>query len=353
MKKYHVYGLGNALLDREAKVNEAFLKSMCIEKGVMTLLDEKTFQELADKIKPALRHKGCGGSAANTMIALSQFGGKGFYSCKVANDEIGQLFLQELAALGLDCNLNAHNLSTGITGQCLVLVTEDAQRTMNTHLGISETLCSKALNLEAIAAADYLYLEGYLVTSASARQALFAAYRHARLSATKIALTLSDPNIVLYFKEELLSVIGEGVDLLFCNEEEALLFTEANELNAAVALLQPLAKHLVITCGSRGALLAIDGEVLEIPTTPIKAIDTVGAGDMFAGAYLYGITHGFAPVLAIELAHKAAAKVVSQYGARLNNSEINTIKSQFIAKNYSLLEDKQTLSVTADPCFCE
>lgn len=335
MKKYHVYGVGNALLDRDAQISEAFLQDLNIEKGVMTLIDEATHHRLTAALAESFCHSGCGGSAANTMIALSQFGGRGFYSCKVADDEAGKLFLYQLTAIGLDCNLTSDKLSAGVTGQCLVLVTDDAQRTMNTHLGISETLCPDVLNFDAIADSEYVYLEGYLVTSPTARKALLAARRHAQASNTKVAFTLSDQNMVRYFKNELLAVIDEQVDLLFCNEEEALLFTQANDLEVAIALLQPLAKHLVVTCGSRGAILAIDGEMVAIPTTATNAIDTVGAGDMFAGAYLYAITHGYAPQLAVELANRAATAVVSQYGARLKDEKVLAIKEQFIATNYS------------------
>ncbi|HHF7347247.1 TPA: adenosine kinase [Legionella feeleii] len=334
MKKYHVYGVGNALLDREAKIDEQILEDFQIEKGVMTLTDELTHHRLMTALADSFCHRGCGGSAANTMIALSQFGGRGYYSCKVASDEAGYLFLHELQALGIDCNLTVNNLSSGRTGQCLVLVTEDAQRTLNTHLGISETLCPEALDLKAIAAARYIYLEGYLVTSPTARNALLTARRYANTVNTKVALTLSDPNMVRYFKNELLSVIDGRVDLLFCNEEEALLFTLTDNLEAAIGLLQPLANHLVITCGSRGAVLAIDGEIMAIPTTPVLAVDTVGAGDMFAGAYLYAITQGYAPQLAIDLANKAAAQVVKQYGARLDNRQVKIIKEQFTSNNY-------------------
>ena len=141
--------------------------------------------------------------------------------------------------------------------------------------------------------------------------------------------------MVRYFKKELLTIIDGQVDLLFCNEEEALLFTGADHLEIAIGLLQPLAKHVVVTCGSRGALLAIDGDIIAIPTKAAQAVDTVGAGDMFAGAYLYAITHGYAPQLAVELANKASAEVVCQYGARLNENLVLAIKEKFIAANYS------------------
>lgn len=336
MKKYHVYGIGNALLDRDARVSDELLRELNIEHGVMTLTDEPTHQRLMAALEDRFCHSGCGGSAANTMIALSQFGGHVFYSCKVADDEAGHLFIKELMSLGIDCNLDLQNLSPGVTGQCLVLVTNDAQRTMNTHLGISDSLCPQVLDLEAITAAEYLYLEGYLVTSPTARQALLAAKHHAKEVGTKVALTLSDPNIVRYFKHELLAVIEDRVDLLFCNQDEALLFTDTHSLDAAIALLQPLANHLIVTCGSEGAMLAIDGEVLSIPTFPMQAIDTVGAGDMFAGAYLYAITHGYAPQLATVLANRAAGEVVGQYGARLKKEQVHAILQEFTSNHFQL-----------------
>lgn len=335
MKKYHVYGLGNALLDREATVNDQLLVSLAMEKGAMTLIDEVTHQDLTTSLDGSFCHYGCGGSAANTLIALRQFGGRGFYSCKVADDEAGKLFLQGLTDLDIACNLTENTLPQGVTGQCLVLVTEDAQRTMYTHLGISETLCPEVLDLDAISNSEYLYLEGYLITSPTARKALIAAKLEARQAKTKVAFTLSDINMVRYFKQELLEVIGDGVDLLFCNEEEALQFTQASCFEAAINLLQPLATHLVVTCGSQGAILAIDGEIMAIPTTATKAVDTIGAGDMFAGAYLYAVTHGFAPSLAVELANKAATALVGKYGARLSDERIWTIKDQFMTVNYS------------------
>lgn len=333
MKKYHVYGIGNALVDKDIRVNDMLLLNLGIEKGVMTIIDELTHHQLSKVLADDYCHVGCGGSAANTVIALAQFGGKGFYSCKVANDELGRHFLRELTNLHIDCNLNLQSLPSGITGQCYVLVSEDAQRTMNTYLGISETLCPDVLNKKALADSEYLYLEGYLVASKSGKNALLRARHFTRGMDTKIAITLSDPNIVRYFKEDLMTVIDGRVDLLFCNEEEAMLFTNTTTLESAMTLLQPFAAQLVVTCGSRGAMLAIDGEIIDIPTSPIEAIDTVGAGDMFAGAYLYAITQGFSPIHAVQLANRAASAVVAQYGARLLADTVLTIKKEFIQSN--------------------
>lgn len=338
MRKYHVYGLGNALVDKEMPVNDDLLKTLGVEKGVMTLTDSVRHQELSEALAAAVCHRGCGGSAANTMIALAQFGARAFYSCKVANDDSGKLFLQELHDLGIDSNLESGNLPSGITGECLVLVTDDAQRTMNTHLGITASLCPEVLDHAALADSNYLYLEGYLIATETGRKALSEARHAARDSGTKVALSLSDPNMVRYFRNELLAVIDDQVDLIFCNEEEARLFTQADSLETALVILQTLTRHLVITCGANGALLAIDGEVMAIPTIATEAIDTVGAGDMFAGAYLYAITQGYAPPLAAGLANNAATALVGQYGARLSQQRLWTIKDQFMTMNFNFAQ---------------
>lgn len=327
MKKYHVYGLGNALLDSNIEISDSLLNSFNIKKGRMTLCDEIAHQQLIATLGQKFCYVGCGGSAANTIIALSQFGGRGFYSCKVADDDAGQLFIQELGQFGIDCNLSPQTLYQGITGRCLVLITEDSERTMHTHLGISETLCPKVLNFEAMADSEYIYLEGYLVASPTAKQALIEAKIFANNSFnSKVALTLSDPNIIRYFKQDLLSIIGDGVNLLFCNEEEALLFSETDDLEIAISRLKPLAEHLVITRGGQGAILVIKDQVVFVPTKPRKTLDSVGAGDMFAGAYLYAITHGYSPSDAVAFANGAAAEVVTQYGPRLPQEKILEIK---------------------------
>lgn len=330
MKKYHVYAIGNALLDRNVIVDDNFLRALNINKGVMTLADEKTHHQIEQALKTLNYHfcyTGCGGSAANSIVALSQLGGKGFFSCQVANDEAGRLFHEELSRWGVNCNLNLQTLPEGVSGQCIVLVTEDAQRTMHTHLGISETLSSVALNFDAMASSEYLYLEGYLVTSPTAREALLVARKFANSAQIKVALTLSDPNIVRYFKEELLELMGKGIHLLFCNEEEAMLFTGTTALDQAIAALKPLAEQVIITRGHKGAVLINQKETICVPVKPLSAIDTVGAGDMFAGVYLYAITHGYRAHDSIVLANEASAQVVCQYGPRLEATALQAVLS--------------------------
>jgi len=316
MKKYHVYAIGNALVDMEFHVDDAFLAQMGIDKGVMTLVDQTQQHKLYNALKESQGKRASGGSAANTIIAVAHFGGKSFYSCKVANDDTGDFYVSDLQKAGVDTNLHRQR-DEGVSGKCIVMVTPDAERTMHTFLGISEHVSDADLHLDAIAAAHYTYLEGYLVTSATGRQAAISLREKAAAQGVKTALTFSDPNMVKFFRDGLKEMAGGGVDLLFCNQQEAITWADCDDLQTATGALRGLAKQYVITLGKDGALV-FDGEQQHhIAATPVKAIDTNGAGDMFAGAYLYAVTHGFTPQEAGNFAVRAAAKVVTYFGPRL------------------------------------
>lgn len=316
MKKYHVYAIGNALVDMEFHVEDTFLAQMGIDKGVMTLVDQAQQHTLYEALKDANGKRAGGGSAANTIIAVSHFGGQAFYSCKVANDDAGDFYVADLQRAGVDTNLHRRR-DDGVSGKCIVMVTPDAERTMHTFLGISEQVSEQDLHPEAIESADYVYLEGYLVTSPSGRQGAIRLREKAAAQGVKTALTFSDPNMVKFFRDGLHEMLGNGVDLLFCNEHEALTWAGCEDLATATGALRALARQYVITLGKNGALV-FDGEQQHhIAATPVTAIDTNGAGDMFAGAYLYAVTHGFTPVEAGNFAVRAAAKVVTHFGPRL------------------------------------
>jgi sugar/nucleoside kinase (ribokinase family) len=328
-KKYHVYGIGNALVDIDIQISDDKLKALNIEKGVMTLIDENRHQELLDKIDGMEQVHSCGGSAANTLIAVSQLGGNGFYSCKVAHDTCGDIFVNDLHAHGLDSNFKTLSRKHGVTGKCLVLVTPDAERTMNTFLGITETFSVNELNEKAIANSEYLYIEGYLATSQTGRLAAIKAKEIAENNNVKTSITLSDPNMTRFFSENLHEMIGHGVDVLFCNHEEALIFAKTNDLTHAIDYLKNYATKLCITLGAKGALY-IDGQSKnEVKGFSIDAIDTVGAGDMFAGSFLYAITHGVQETDAVKFANYCSAQVVAKYGPRLNDKTIQNIKANF------------------------
>jgi len=316
MKKYDVYGLGNALVDMEFEVEDGFLKLMEIDKGVMTLVDEDAQHRLITHLDAFEGNRASGGSAANTLIAVSALGGSAYYSCKVADDDLGDFYLNDLKAAGVDSNMNGKH-PNGVTGKCLVMITPDAERTMHTFLGISSELSAAELNAEAIVHSKYCYMEGYLVTSPTAKTANIVAGELARANGVKTSLTFSDPAIVEHFSDALTETIGDGIDLLFCNEHEAMSYTRKDNIDAAIEVIKTFSNEFAITLGADGALV-YDGKTLfEIAPHPVKAIDSNGAGDSFAGAFLYGITHGMTHQQAGELASRVSAKVVSQFGPRL------------------------------------
>lgn len=324
-KKYDVCAIGNALVDYEIEVNNEFFVSNGVEKGVMTLVEEDRQAELLEKVAGKIKKKQGGGSAANSIFGLAQFGGKGFYTCKVASDEDGSFFIDELVGNGIDTNLDPKNLLDGTTGKCLVMVTPDAERTMNTYLGITSDLSQNELNVEAIANSSYVFLEGFLVSSPTGIVAMKEAKRIAEEKGTKVSLTFSDPAMVKYFKDQMHDVVGDGVDLLFCNEEEAMLFTDTDNLDSAKEALKKYAKQFAITLGSSGATIYNGSDFINIKPFPISAVDTTGAGDMFAGAFLYAINHGYSHEKAGSLASAASSAIVGQYGPRLENEKATAI----------------------------
>jgi sugar/nucleoside kinase (ribokinase family) len=325
MGKYHVYGIGNALVDMEFEVSPEFLQQLRIDKGVMTLVDESRQTEIVEQVNGLDCKKSCGGSAANTMVAIAQLGGKGFYSCKVANDDSGSFYLEDLRRCGLDTNLQNGDREEGITGKCLVLVTPDADRTMNTFLGITANLSQKEIVPEALVNSEYLYVEGYLVSSPTGKAAAIKGRELAQNAGVKTALSLSDPNMVEFFQEGLLKVIGSGLDFIFSNEAEALKMAQTHELSEAIAYLKTIAKGFAITRGAKGSLIFDSQELLEVEASKVTAIDTVGAGDMYAGAFLYGITHGMSYGEAGQLASLAASRLVTRFGPRLETQEMRSL----------------------------
>ncbi|MCO1333436.1 adenosine kinase [Microbulbifer sp. OS29] len=319
MHQYDLYGIGAALLDTEIEVSDRDLDALSVEKGIMTLVDDARQQQLVDDLENHLvtAKLACGGSGANTVIAASYFGLNTFYSCKVAADDNGDFYRDNLHSAGVDYPATLKQADKGTTGKCLVLITPDAERSMNTYLGISEQLSVSELDSEALAASKWVYIEGYLVSSETGRAAAVKLREEARNHGVRTALSLSDPAMVQFFGEGLREMIGGGVDMLFCNRDEALGFTNTDSIDAAAEALRDYCHSFAITLGAEGALLWDGNEIRRIASPEVRAIDTNGAGDMFAGAFLYGINRDMNFIEAGELACRAAAQVVSQYGPRL------------------------------------
>jgi sugar/nucleoside kinase (ribokinase family) len=330
VKKYWVYGIGAALVDTEIEVDDSDLESMGVEKSLMTLVDEARQSELIDHLENHLVHANhaSGGSAGNSMIATALFGGRTFMSCKVAADRDGDIYLADLESAGVDHCL-ANGRAPGTTGKCLVLISPDAERSMNTFLGISETLSVAELDEQAIANSEYLYVEGYLVTSPTGRAAAIRARELAEAAGVRTALSFSDPGMVQFFRDGIRDMIGARVDLVFCNEEEAKGWGQTERLDEAIESLKQVARSFVITRGARGAITFDGDEIGEVAAQPVTAVDSNGAGDMFAGAFLYALGRGESFRRAGEFASLAAGQIVSQYGPRLSAEQYPSLRQQF------------------------
>ncbi|SVA39697.1 uncharacterized protein METZ01_LOCUS92551, partial [marine metagenome] len=234
MAKYNIYGIGAAIVDTEVVVSDSFLNENEIGKGLMTLVDEKRQKFLIDSLTtqriPIKRS--CGGSACNSVVAASRFGSSAFFSGKVADDEEGVFFVKDLKHSGVD--FHQVDPSNGVTGKCLVMVTPDAERTMNTNLGASLELSYREIDETALANSDWLYIEGYVVTDDQRTSVARDAMAYAKQNGVKTSLSLSDPFIVEVFSDNIKTIIGEnGVDLIFCNGDEARSFTGTHTIEAA------------------------------------------------------------------------------------------------------------------------
>jgi fructokinase len=320
MDTYQIYGVGNALVDLEFRVTDAVLDMLDVKKGVMTLADEDQQQFLLNRLGVQPDQQMCGGSAANTIVAAQYFGAKCYYTCRVANDALGDFYLADLAKAGVDSRHPVSDMP-GRTGTCIVLVTPDAERTLHTHLGITVSLNVGDINQQALAKSEWVYLEGYLSASPAGKEAACLAHQLARTAHAKVALTFSDPNMVQYCRQGLQDMLGDGVDLLFCNEKEAQLWANDTDSIASLHALRQVAHSIVMTRGAKGAVIWHQDQIMEIEPTMVKAVDTNGAGDMFAGAFLYALTHGFSWQNAGRFASRAAALLVTQMGPRLSSQQ--------------------------------
>jgi sugar/nucleoside kinase (ribokinase family) len=295
LNAYDVYGIGNALLDIEYEIKSpAFLDQMGVQKGVMTLVSHQRQEEMIKALGPEnIRHTTSGGSVANSMAAIRYFGGKGYFSCKIASDTSGEKYHQEMRSIGLACNFDDTVKPHGETGRCLVKITPDSDRTMSTYLGVSVHLSEAELNLKALSQSKYLYLEGYLLSSPSALLAVKKAKNFAHEQQIKTALSLSDPFMVTTFNAEFRDLLATKVDMLFANQEEALGFAGTRDFDVAIESLKHVAHQFAVTLGPKGSLV-FDGENFHtIAPEPVKPVDTVGAG-------------------------VASAYVVTQYGPRIS-----------------------------------
>lgn len=320
-----VYGIGHALVDLQYPVDPVFLKDHGIAKGLMTLVDEDRQVELQAALAVSPANSASGGSAANTMIALARCGGHAHYAFRVGDDRWGDYYCRDLSEAGVGSG--AASRGSGKTGQCMVFVTPDADRTMNTFLGASAGIGPRQVERQELRRSRYVYLEGYLLTSESGMEACDLARRWARSEGVGVSMTLSDPAIVQAFGERFHQLVDSGVDLLFCNEEEAMAFTGSGELHRAGSELAHRVPIAAITRGAGGALVVAGTTQEQVDAVPVQAVDTTGAGDSFAGGFLFGICRGYPIADAARLGCFAAAEVITKLGPRLERTLENEIES--------------------------
>ena len=329
MTTYDLYAIGNALVDSEYEVSDEQLKSAGVEKRHMTLIDAPRRAELLHQLQGLHARKTGGGSAGNTVVALAQLGGKAFYSCRVAHDELGDFYRDDLVKHGVATNLTHTPAATGQTGSCIVMVTPDAERSMSTFLGATAELDHTALHPQDIARSKVYYMEGYLAASPTGLAAALQGRDIARKAGVALAVTLSDMSMINFCRPGVEAMVGDGVDYLFCNEEEAQVWFGETNLDVVCKKIAALAKVVCLTRSAKGCLVIEGQRITTVAATPVKAIDSNGAGDMFAGAFLYAVTHGLTTAQAAALGNVAAAKVVSQYGCRLPQPSVDAIVQQF------------------------
>ena len=329
MATVDLFAIGNALIDQEFSVSDHFLTEQNLQKGTMQLTDGDTQTQLYNNLKASQIYKGqaSGGSAANTTVAFSALGSAAFYACRVGNDDLGKIYLDGLNEARIQTS--TQSISAGVTGTCMVLISEDSERTMHTYLGITAELSDVQMDFEPLKTAKWLYIEGYLSTSDSARLAVKKARQIARENQVKIALTLSDPAMVQYARQGLNELLDDGVDLIFCNEQEAMMYTETDSVEAALAQLKLLSHEVVITLSEKGALVATQDQQLHVQGRKVTAVDTNGAGDAFAGAFLYALNQGENLQTAAQLAILISSEVVSQFGPRLAIAEYANLLQNF------------------------
>ena len=315
LKPLDVLAIGNAIVDVIADADDAFLAAQGLDKGSMRLIDEAEAVRLYGTMRPG--REVSGGSAGNTAAGVAALGLKVGFIGQVADDELGAIYRHDIGAAGV--SFTTPSLSdVGASARCLILVTPDAQRTMNTFLGAAQRLPATAISAAEVASAKILYLEGYLWDPEEPRAAMEAAIDAARAAGTKVAFTLSDSFCISRHRDGFLALIDEGrIDILFANEDEILALSGESEFEAAVAAVAPKVPVLAVTRSEKGAIAVAGGERAEVPAEPItKLVDTTGAGDLFAAGFLAGQARGLTLEQSLKLGAIAAAEVIQHYGAR-------------------------------------
>jgi sugar/nucleoside kinase (ribokinase family) len=319
-----VTGIGNAIVDVISHASDEDLARLAMVKGSMALIGEERATSLYAQTGPAVEMSG--GSVANSVAGVAALGGAAGYIGKVRNDQLGEVFAHDIRAVGVEFKTRAASEGPA-TARCLILVTKDGQRTMNTYLGACVDLGPEDIDEELLARSKVVYLEGYLWDPPRAKEAMLRAANIAHAKGRKVALSLSDAFCVERHRSEFKRLIHDHVDILFANEAELLSLTEQSSFDAAKQAVRGMCQHAVLTRGAEGAVVIADGEEYTVKAEPVeRVVDTTGAGDMFAAGYLYGYTQGRSPADCARIGALCAAEVIGHYGARPEASLVELLK---------------------------
>jgi len=318
--KYDISALGNALVDTQYKVSHEFLSSVGLEADTMTLASAEEQAPIIEKLinMGAESVSDCGGSATNSLVAAANYGSKCHHVCRVADDEDGRKYLESLRSAGVEhIGVSSEN-SNMPTGKCLILVTPDAKRTMSSMLGISAFLGSSDIDYEVVENSKIFYIEGYMVTSDDNFNAVISVLEHLKGRDTIKALSLSDAGIVHGFKYKFKQIESYGIDMIFCNDDEAIAFSDSADIDGAMEFFKSKAYMTAITKGAQGSVVIKDGTEIHADAEKITPVDTNGAGDMFAGSFMHAYLQGYDIQACAEFSNFASSKIVETFGPRLN-----------------------------------
>lgn len=327
--RYDLVGIGNAIVDIIGRCDDAFLSKHDLDKGRMHLIDAKQADRLYAAMGPGTERSG--GSAANTIAGFASFGGRGAFIGRVADDQFGKVFAHDIRAIGV--GYDTPPAKSGLpTALCLIFVTPDGERTMNTFLGASTELGTGEIDAKLIAAANVTYLEGYLFDKPEAKQAFRAAAEIASKAGRKTALTLSDAFCVDRHRDDFRHLVQNDVDILFANETEITALFQVNSFEEAVTAVRGACNVAVLTRSADGSTIVTADETVTVKPEPVaKVSDVTGAGDLYAAGFLYGLTRGLPLAACGKLGSIAAAEVISHIGARPETSLAELARKQGIA----------------------
>ena len=323
-----IVGIGNAIVDVLTTTNDSLLERLSFAKGSMTLIDENKANELYEMTRNRIQKSG--GSVANSLACVAQLGGKAAFIGRVRDDKLGDVFTEEISTTGTIFKTPPSSIGPS-TARCLIFVTPDAQRTMCSYLGASVLLEPKDIDLSAVREAKILYLEGYLWDNPAAKKAFIKAAEIAKNAGRKVALSLSDSFCVSRHRESFIKLVADHVDILFANENEITTLYKTSSLNTALEELKKKCDLAAITIGEKGSILISNGKEINIDPFIIgKAIDTTGAGDLYAGGFLKGLADGLNPELSAKIGSICAGQIVTEFGSRSNADLINLVNSNLL-----------------------